>query len=241
MPRPQTIFEGDKFNLLNGGFVIVEKYVSAREIKIITNNNYKCTTNCNTIRKGVVQDPLNKNILNVACFGVGSNIAKDEFGNKNIHYTIWYNMIKRCYHGNRPTYEDVYVCDEWLNFQNFANWSKDNYIECYELDKDFKNFGNKIYSPENCLYLPRKINCLFRIPSKKSKLPFGVTIMNGIYCSGQGKERKSTTNLKNAINHHWNRYYNIVIKAIEKNLEFKEITLSNFEIFFTNNYPENIK
>ena len=39
-------------------------------------------------------------------------------------YSTWKSMLTRCYdekyHIKKPTYENCYVCDEWLNFQNFA-------------------------------------------------------------------------------------------------------------------------
>lgn len=74
-------------------------------------------------------------------------------------------MIERCYSDislqKRPTYKNITVCEEWLNFSNFHEWfnitfPKNNLEENFELDKDLMD--NKIYSPESCIWLPKKIN-----------------------------------------------------------------------------------
>lgn len=79
-------------------------------------------------------------------------------------YTKWHNMLKRCYdpklQKKHVTYRDCKVCDEWLTFSNFAKWYESNSIDGYQLDKDIKIKGNKIYSPETCLFIPTRINTL---------------------------------------------------------------------------------
>ena len=84
-------------------------------------------------------------------------------------YVHWYQMLRRCfsvkYQDKKPTYIGCQVCDEWLNFQNFAQWYEENYYEVNEeemhLDKDILVKGNKIYSPNTCIFAPKKINDLF--------------------------------------------------------------------------------
>ena len=73
-------------------------------------------------------------------FGVGINDSfemEEELG-KSV--SIWLDMMSRCYcekfHRKYPTYNDCFVCKEWLTFSNFYKWFKDNYIEGYQLDKD---------------------------------------------------------------------------------------------------------
>ena len=57
-----------------------------------------------------------------------------------------------------PTYENVYVCEEWHNFQNFAKWYYNNYYsineERMEIDKDILYKNNKVYSPDTCIIVP---------------------------------------------------------------------------------------
>lgn len=77
-------------------------------------------------------------------------------------------MLSRCYNPNyhgAKNYFDVEVCDEWLNFQNFAKWFNDNYYTIEDdvvlLEKDFKSYAyklDKIYSPNNCIFVPQCFN-----------------------------------------------------------------------------------
>ncbi len=73
-------------------------------------------------------------------------------------------MLRRCYddelHSKYPTYKGCSVCDEWHDFQVFAQWYKSNYIEGYHLDKDIKINGNKVYSPSACLFVSPSENAI---------------------------------------------------------------------------------
>lgn len=80
-------------------------------------------------------------------------------------YDAWRDMLRRCYSPKElekhPTYIGCTVCNEWLNFQNFADWYCANYPQDgnkYQLDKDLKTLGNKVYSPESCLFVPKVVN-----------------------------------------------------------------------------------
>ena len=100
-------------------------------------------------------------------------------GKKTTEYNAWTAMLQRCYdeklHKKHPSYRECYVCDEWLNFQNFAGWFRKNYIDGYQLDKDLLVKGNKIYSPEACCFIPQEINLLLIKPlDRKSIYSTGV-------------------------------------------------------------------
>lgn len=81
-------------------------------------------------------------------------------------YKTWDTMIRRCYSKYKqvenPTYIGCSVCEEWLTFSNFKRWFDENYIEGYELDKDILVKGNKVYSPETCCFVPKRLNLLIR-------------------------------------------------------------------------------
>jgi hypothetical protein len=72
-------------------------------------------------------------------------------------------MLRRCYdpksHRNNPTYIGVEVHNDWLNFQVFAKWFKYHYKEDgWQLDKDLLGNNSKVYSADNCIFLPAKLN-----------------------------------------------------------------------------------
>lgn len=88
-------------------------------------------------------------------------------------YLTWFNMINRCYGGKYSCYQGCSVCDEWIKFTKFKSWWDVNYKPGYALDKDLKIEGNRIYSPETCLYIPVWMNAY--ISHKVGKRPQGVT------------------------------------------------------------------
>ena len=110
------------------------------------------------IRKGKIKYPFHPSLFGKGYIGVGKYSWK-------MHrdlYNAWWRMVQRCYdskcHERSPTYKDAIVCNEWLNFQNFAEWYERNFAEGFELDKDLLVPGNKTYGPEVCLLIPRKLN-----------------------------------------------------------------------------------
>lgn len=116
---------------------------------------------------------------------IGNGIYKiRENGRSTRMYDTWKDMLRRCYSEKQeeryPTYKDCTVCDEWHNFQNFAQWYEENYYEIDEermcLDKDILNKNNKIYSPKTCIFAPNRINTLFvKNNINRGKYPIGVS------------------------------------------------------------------
>jgi hypothetical protein len=104
-------------------------------------------------------------------------------GKKIKSYACWKGMLKRCYDNKfklkYPTYKDVTCCDEWLYYKNFKEWYSENYYEIegekMDLEKDILVKGNKVYSPETCLFVPHRINEMFvKNNIKRGHLPIGV-------------------------------------------------------------------
>lgn len=145
------------------------------------------------IARGEIKDLYGPNLYGRGFIGEG-------FTPNHIAYKTWQNMFTRCYndkfHESCPTYQDCSVDKRWWNFQTFAEWF-DATRKCgrYELDKDFKIKGNRIYSEETCLWIPKKINhyvCSAR--GSRGDLPLGVahsTNSNKLYeircADGTGK------------------------------------------------------
>lgn len=107
--------------------------------------------------------------------GYVNNLGKWE---QHKWYTHWRAMLQRVYEStNRSvTYEDCSVCDEWLLLSNFKRFHDKYYKIGYSLDKDFKVYGNRIYSEDNCLYIPTEVNAfLTHNKSTAGTLPIGVS------------------------------------------------------------------
>lgn len=119
--------------------------------------------------RGSIKNPFDPSLSGIGYIGVGDYST----GTSRKHtdeYHCWRNIIDRCYiedfSEKYPTYYDITeCCDEWKNFQNFAEWyNKNKYdigTERLHLDKDIKFKGNKIYSPYHCILVPQSINLQF--------------------------------------------------------------------------------
>lgn len=77
-------------------------------------------------------------------------------------YRKWDSMLKRCYYEKyrekHPTYVGCTVCEEWLTFSNFKKWMEKQNWQDKHLDKDILFPGNKVYSPETCVFVDAKVN-----------------------------------------------------------------------------------
>ena len=136
----------------------------------------------NNFKKGKIKCPYERRHHGVGYIGEGK-CKTWENGKQTKCYKVWCSMLERCYdekHREKyPTYEGCKIYDKWLNFQNFAEWYYNNYYEVDDermhLDKDILVKGNKIYSPDNCIFVPERINTLFTKSNKcRGEYPIGV-------------------------------------------------------------------
>src|SRR5690606_1832927 len=78
------------------------------------------------------------------------------------YYRTWANMIERCYsdktQNKNPTYKGCSVSEEWLTFSVFKNWMEKQDWEGNQLDKDLLFEGNRLYSPETCVFVSPMVN-----------------------------------------------------------------------------------
>ena len=77
-------------------------------------------------------------------------------------YSTWKSMLERCYsevyQKRKSTYKGCTVCDEWLTFSSFRAWVVQQDYRGKELDKDILLKGNKVYSPETCVFVSKMVN-----------------------------------------------------------------------------------
>ena len=166
---------GDIFTTKMNGICSVVEYINARHVLVLFEEHpcvVKCTVGC--LRLGKVRNPMRPSVYNKGYLGVG----KYDGTHKDV-YSIWITMLARCYSMVNPRVKinDSIVCDEWLNFQNFAEWCykqsffgfKDDKGKTYHLDKDILVFGNRVYSPNTCCFVPQEINNLLTNKKTGSK------------------------------------------------------------------------
>lgn len=146
-----------------GPFVVIA-YNGAQDVLVkFIETGYTTSAESGSIRKGDVKDRLKPTVCGVGYIGDGGYKASIK-GLQTNSYQIWLGMMKRCYSDKfqirHPTYIGCTVCEDWHNFQNFAEWFDLNYIDGFELDKDIRIDGNKIYSPETCLFVSHSDNII---------------------------------------------------------------------------------
>lgn len=138
--------------------------------------------------------------------GRGVNDLKDKIpmyqsiNGKNVpepHYATWKALFQRCYGDNSKYHTDCEVAEDWWLLSEFwrwmdtQEWKRDD--RKFTLDKDLKIPGNRIYSPETCMFVPQQINTLFAIrEAARGDLPLGVTLRKDtnkylVHCHQDGK------------------------------------------------------
>lgn len=118
------------------------------------------------INEGCIRDPFAKKICGVACTG---NVKTK--GRYKPFYSIWHDMIGRCYDPNNKRYfanNRPVVSDRWLVFENFYKDMSliDGFNEAeivngnLVLDKDLKQrrADEKVYSVETCTWVTKSEN-----------------------------------------------------------------------------------
>lgn len=77
-------------------------------------------------------------------------------------YGRWRDMLRRCYSKGllrrRPDYKGNSTDEKWHLFSNFKRWYDNNYVEGWEIDKDLLTVGNKVYSEDTCVFIPKSLN-----------------------------------------------------------------------------------
>lgn len=166
-PRTGKVFIGAEYQSQRfGSFTITGKVEGMSDKYHITfkETQTKSEAYQGAINKGAVRDKMYPSYYGVGFIGFGPHMASS----KNIAYRRWTVMLQRCYspkwHKKHPTYTECEVCEEWQEFQIFADWFEENYPRdgaCYDLDKDIRVLGNKIYSPDTCKFVTREENVSF--------------------------------------------------------------------------------
>lgn len=179
--------EGQKGKTTKDDDAIIIEYISANNIVVQFQDEYKAVikSSYGDFLKGYMRNPYEIVIGKHGFIGEGIYKRSYNVNGNNITYKdfrTWYEMHRRAenYSGFKPEYSDVKVCEEWYNFQNFAKWYHENYYEVkgdvMNLDKDILQPQSRIYSPDTCCFLPRRLNEIFHNLNKirSNGLPVGI-------------------------------------------------------------------
>lgn len=174
-------YEGKVFKTNNYGDVVVLEYISSRDITIrfINTGNIR-KVGAAELKKGEIRDNELKPVYKVGVMDIPNAMKR---GPKPKSYNTWNNMLQRCYNehmrSNLPAYSDCEVSDDFKYYSKFKEWAEKQVgydQDGWCLDKDILVKGNKIYSAENCCFVPQEINCaLITSGSRRGDMPQGIT------------------------------------------------------------------
>lgn len=177
---------GEKYTTKEGHTIEITDYQGNKNCTIkFEDNTVLYNTNYRYIVMGTIKNPNHPTVYGLGYLGIGKYKSQCN-GEKSKIYYAWNNILERCYSKKlqlrKPTYIGCSIVKEWCNFQNFAKWYEENYIDGFQLDKDLLQKGNKIYSSNTCCFVPREINNLLTSRKlKRGQFPIGVTKFGNNY------------------------------------------------------------
>ncbi|CAL9971508.1 HNH endonuclease [Vibrio phage D260] len=154
---PKDMVIGTKHLMNNYGTLEILEYRGRREVAVLFESDYTTMSTSDNIRNGRVRDPYYPKYFSKGFLGEGPYTLRED----RPAFDKWKNMLERCYGDRYPAYKDCSVSKDWLNFQNFAEWingQSNAFTKGYELDKDIKVPGNKIYSADRCQIVTKEDN-----------------------------------------------------------------------------------
>ena len=148
---------------LSGDFKIV-KYNDKTNVQIqFLKTGYETSARLHNIRKGEVKDPYIPSVFGVGM--LGTKYPSREGDRNTKEYTLWVNMLQRCYSDTLkkrcPTYEGCEVSNNFKSYEYFYEWCNKQVgfrNSGWHLDKDLLIKGNKVYSENTCVFIPTEIN-----------------------------------------------------------------------------------
>ena len=165
----------------SGDFKVL-KYNDSKNVEIqFLKTGFETTANLQHIKSGGVKDPHSPSVHGVGV--TGTKYPSMISGVQTKEYTLWCSMLKRCYSDalkkKQPTYEGCKVSDKFKSYEYFYEWCHkqvgfDN--KDWQLDKDLLVKGNKVYSENTCVFIPREINqILVKCTASRGEYLIGVS------------------------------------------------------------------
>ena len=148
----------------NSGDFKVLKYNNNRNVEIqFFNTGFEAIVELVQVKSGSIKDPYSPSVCGVGILGTKYPISEGGVLTKD--YELWGSMLVRCYSDTyqkkQPTYKDCEVSENFKYYEYFYEWCQNQigFGECgFQLDKDLLIKGNKVYSEDSCVFIPREIN-----------------------------------------------------------------------------------
>lgn len=163
------------------GDVRIVRYYNNRHLMVeFARTGTLCSVNLSNLYKGKLADPFAERKTKLIREHGYRGIGKYRQVSHKAAYDLWSNMLNRCYNPqmrkNAESYKNCSVCEQWHNFQFFAEWYYSQIREPgYTLDKDILVKGNRVYAPDRCAMVPPDINILFASrKANRGLYPIGV-------------------------------------------------------------------
>ena len=166
---------------LNSGDFKILKYKDTANVEIqFLKTGFEAVVQLVSIKSGKVKDKYLPSVCGVGIIGVKYPVS--EGGRETKDYALWKSMLTRCYSDTYkkryPTYECCQVSDNFKSYEYFYEWCNKQIgfgVDNFQLDKDLLVKGNKVYSENTCVFIPKEINSLLtKSTSSRGKHLIGV-------------------------------------------------------------------
>ena len=154
----------------SGDFKVV-KYNDVKNVEIqFLKTGYETLATLGNIRNGKVKDPCVPSVYGIGVLGNKHPITINGVLTKE--YELWQSMLRRCYSNTdvcgafkkkNPTYEGCRVSENFKSYEYFYEWCNEQIgfgNKDWHLDKDLLVKGNKVYSEDSCVFIPKEVNIL---------------------------------------------------------------------------------
>ena len=205
----------------SGDFKIL-KYNNNENVDIqFINTGFETIATLGNIKNGKVKDLCAPSVHGIGISG--TKYLNTINGVRTKEYVLWQSMLRRCYSDTykkkHPTYEGCEVSDNFKSYEYFYEWCHsqigfDN--EGWHLDKDLLVKGNKVYSEDSCIFIPKEINLLLT----KSTASRGEHLI-GVYWSKTNKAFRACVNKNTGKSKHLG-YFKTEIEAFNTYKTAKE-------------------
>jgi len=134
--------------------------LSSKKLKNSSKLYWECQCNCGNVKPVSSSQLVRGSTQSCGCIKREQTIEMNTIHgySKNKYYTVWSNIITRCYNKNSESYEEygargVFMCDEWKNDVGaFVKWceTQEPIPKGHSIDR-FPDL-NGPYSPQNCRF-----------------------------------------------------------------------------------------